>query len=428
MKPILIHLHIYYFYLYPELMDYIKKIKDRKFDLFVTISNQNQKIIDDIKLNFPSAHIDVVENRGYDVGPFIEVINSVNLDNYSFVLKLHTKRNIQNNFSILANGTSICGNRWRKNLLSFMDDWDETLDILEKNKNVGMVCGRNVLLNDREDRDEINTENLDNICKKIGFSIPKKYSFVAGTMFIARSEIFKPLQGKFKFEDFEKPQKNPTLAHYIERIFGILVTSCGYKILAIKNKFLYYVVKDKIEMIFAYFSRFLFQKKITTSGKTIIKIFKIPVYIKINSNNNYKKRYFLTEFNINSDGDKGNLVFIENNRQIPFEIKRVYYIWGIKKDFIRGKHSHKNLKQMIICVKGSCDFNLDDGVTLETIHLNSPNQGLYLCNNIWREFTNFSDDCVLMVLASNKYDKKDYIRNYYQFLNEVKNDKYYYSW
>ena len=410
MKPILIHLHIYHFCFYPELRDYIKKIKDQKFDLFVTMSNQNQKIIDDIKLHFPEAHIDIVENRGYDVGPFLKIMNEVNLDDYSYVLKLHTKGNVTNRCPILSNKFFIYGSTWRQNLLSFMDNWNETINVLEKYKNIGMVCGHNVLLNEKEDK--IDIENLDNVCKKIGFPIPKKYSFVAGTMFIARSNIFKPLQGKFKLEDFEKPRKEPTLAHYLERVFGILTEYSCYKIYIVKKNLFYYTIKNNLEVVSVRISRFFFQKKSTNSRKTIVKIFKIPVY------NKYKvdkdKKYFLTDFNINHFNN-GNLVALENNSQIPFKIKRVYYIYGMKEDIIREKHSHKNLEQIIVCVNGSCDFILDDGTKIETIHLDKPNQGLYLGYNIWREFTNFSDDCVLMVLASNKYDKKDYIRNYYQF-------------
>ena len=75
---------------------------------------------------------------------------------------------------------------------------------------------------------------------------------------------------------------------------------------------------------------------------------------------------------------------------------------------------------MIICVSGSCDFILDNGTERTTVHLNNPAQGLYLESNIWREFTNFSPDCVLMVLASEHYDERDYIRDYPTFLQQAK--------
>lgn len=129
--------------------------------------------------------------------------------------------------------------------------------------------------------------------------------------------------------------------------------------------------------------------------------------------------YKLIEFTIKGD-DRGSLVALESNQNIPFDIKRVYYVFGTDKDMIRGKHAHKKLEQVIICLSGSCDFILDDGLKKDTIHLEKPNKGLYIKNAIWREFTNFSPDCVVMVLASERYDEADYIRDYGEFLKMIK--------
>lgn len=124
--------------------------------------------------------------------------------------------------------------------------------------------------------------------------------------------------------------------------------------------------------------------------------------------------YKLINFPVHGNHE-GKLVALENNNEIPFEIKRVYYIWDTIHDAIRGRHAHKDLQQVIICVKGACDFILDDGKTRESVHLNNPAQGLYIKNNIWREFTNFSEDCVVMVLASEHYNPEDYIHDYNEF-------------
>jgi dTDP-4-dehydrorhamnose 3,5-epimerase-like enzyme len=113
------------------------------------------------------------------------------------------------------------------------------------------------------------------------------------------------------------------------------------------------------------------------------------------------------------------LVALEKGADFPFDIKRVYYIWGTDKNVVRGKHAHRKLEQVIICTSGSCDFILDDGKKRETVHLDNPAVGLHIKSNIWREFTNFSPDCVVMVLASEHYDESDYIRNYEQFKQEV---------
>lgn len=130
--------------------------------------------------------------------------------------------------------------------------------------------------------------------------------------------------------------------------------------------------------------------------------------------------YKLIEFTIRGDY-QGNLVPVESGVDIPFEIKRVYYIWGTDYAAVRGHHAHRKLEQIIIPIAGNCDFILDDGKTREKVHLSSPNQGLYIKHNIWREFTNFSKDCVILVLASEHYDEADYIRDYETFLKEVNN-------
>ena len=129
-------------------------------------------------------------------------------------------------------------------------------------------------------------------------------------------------------------------------------------------------------------------------------------------------KYDLLTFPVHGD-HTGSLVALEKGADFPFDIKRVYYIWGTDKNAVRGKHAHRKLEQVIVCTSGSCDFILDDGKERTTVHLNSPAQGLHIKSNIWREFTNFSPDCVVMVLASEHYDESDYIRNYQTFLTEV---------
>lgn len=125
--------------------------------------------------------------------------------------------------------------------------------------------------------------------------------------------------------------------------------------------------------------------------------------------------------NFQIHGDKrGSLISLEQDKNIPFAIKRVYYIFDTKADVRRGFHSHKNLKQILICVSGCCKILLDDGKEKKVIDLNSPQKGLLINKNIWREMYDFSDDCVLMVLANGIYEESDYIRDYQQFLESIK--------
>lgn len=119
-------------------------------------------------------------------------------------------------------------------------------------------------------------------------------------------------------------------------------------------------------------------------------------------------------------GDKrGSLIALEENKNIPFDVKRIYYIFDTKTNVSRGFHAHYNLEQVAICLKGSVTFILDDGKERKSVLLNSPRVGLHIRGLIWREMHDFSDDCVLMVVASEHYDEADYIRDYDTFLNEV---------
>lgn len=124
-------------------------------------------------------------------------------------------------------------------------------------------------------------------------------------------------------------------------------------------------------------------------------------------------------FNTIGDG-RGQLVALESNKNIPFDIKRVYYMTGMKPGAPRGFHAHRQLQQVAVCLAGYCRFILDDGRTREEAWLDSPAKGLVIGDLIWREMHDFSPDCVLMVLASEYYDEADYIRDYEQFLETVR--------
>ena len=117
--------------------------------------------------------------------------------------------------------------------------------------------------------------------------------------------------------------------------------------------------------------------------------------------------------------DRGSLVALEGGNTVPFEIKRVYYIFGTEQNVARGFHSHYNLKQVAICVTGRCRMILDDGKNREEVWLDSPTKGLLIGDLVWREMHDFSKDCVLLVLASEHYDENDYIRNYDEFIKVI---------
>ena len=129
-------------------------------------------------------------------------------------------------------------------------------------------------------------------------------------------------------------------------------------------------------------------------------------------------KYQIIQFQQHGD-DRGQLVALENGKEIPFETKRVYYMYDTKTGVRRGFHAHKTLRQILICTSGSCKIHLDDGKETAEVPLNKPYEGLLIESNMWREMYDFSPDAVLMVLASDMYDEKDYIRNYDEFLKYV---------
>ncbi len=119
---------------------------------------------------------------------------------------------------------------------------------------------------------------------------------------------------------------------------------------------------------------------------------------------------------------RGNLSFIEENNQIPFQIKRVYYLYDVPSGATRGGHAHKALQQIIIALSGSFDVVLDDGVTKRQIFLNRPHYGLYIPPGVWRELENFSSNSVALSLVSERYDESDYIRDYEVFKRGIANN------
>ena len=118
--------------------------------------------------------------------------------------------------------------------------------------------------------------------------------------------------------------------------------------------------------------------------------------------------------------DRGQLVAIEAMKDLPFEIKRVYYIYDTLPGVRRGFHAHLNLQQILLCVNGSCKIHLDNGTDTAEVTLDKPNEGLYISNDMWREMYDFTPGTVLLVLASEYYDEADYIRNYDDFIKMVR--------
>ncbi len=133
---------------------------------------------------------------------------------------------------------------------------------------------------------------------------------------------------------------------------------------------------------------------------------------------NLRDKYSVIEFKQNGD-ERGRLVVVEGSQDIPFEIKRVFYIYGSDSNVIRGQHANKKTEFILINVSGTSKVRVDDGFNQEIIELNKPHMGVYISKMLWKDMYSFSKDSVLLVLASEHYDSNEYIRNYEKFLLEV---------
>lgn len=119
------------------------------------------------------------------------------------------------------------------------------------------------------------------------------------------------------------------------------------------------------------------------------------------------------------DSATGSIVIAQGERDVPFPIRRVYFLHGVPARQARGAHAHKRLTQIAVCAKGRCRFHLDNGRETADVVLSSPHEGIVLRPMLWREMSEFSPDCVLLVLASDYYDESDYIRSYEEFKRDV---------
>jgi len=217
---IAIIIHLYYLDLWQELQDYLKNITS-KFDLFVTIpSHISEEEIIKISESYPHIHLYMTENRGRDVLPFLQIMKLIGTDSYEYICKIHSKKT----------GDSALGNVWRKllyyDLIGSDDVVKNIIHTFEKDDHTGVITGKNTIL-DSERYTYGNDAKIAQLAKQAKLIYDRHYYFAAGTMFWTRSALLKPIvdlfiAGELHFEE-ESGQIDDTLAHAIERFFGIIV-------------------------------------------------------------------------------------------------------------------------------------------------------------------------------------------------------------
>lgn len=290
MKPLLIHIHVYYQRLWPELRDRVLYLSGLglRFHLVVTLVEECPQLEAEVQRLFPGAEVRMVPNRGYDIAPFMGVLQSVNLEDFSYVIKLHTKRDVEQAVVCLcvASPFNMRGSRWREALLGFSKpgNFECCLQAFAQNPRCGMVAHHLVICPrvTKKDKEQYHTWlRAAELVRQLGLPEPPNQHYVMGSMFMCRAGLLKPLLGlNLKPEDFPLPDPEhleETLAHVLERCLGAVVTAQGYEIcdcFSPRGDYMrefFWVAAQRVV-------HFLYSRKVTRKGNTLVKVCKIPVF------------------------------------------------------------------------------------------------------------------------------------------------------
>lgn len=284
MTRIFVHIHLYYFDMLPEIETRLRNITE-PYDLFVTMPPENEPLRADVLRFKPDADVRVVENRGFDVAPFIDVLNRVDLNKYDYVVKLHTKRDML--VGTVRNGFDVSGEKWRRLSLRFLEtraSLERILRAFETDETLGMFGDYRLICRKDGKGERQAADDAAAMIERLGLPAGR-YAYVMGTMFIARAKLFEPLKRlNLTAADFvagteangEQQRGADPLPYALERVFGYLSGAQGYMIKdPLHGKT--YQIAARIGSIVG---RFLYRKKIGYDGKTVVKICKIPVFVK----------------------------------------------------------------------------------------------------------------------------------------------------
>lgn len=273
MKPILIHTHVFYLNIFQQMRPLLDDIiKNYPTECWFTYIEGNEEIQAELK---DYEHVLPVSNQGFDIAPYLKVLNQVNLSKYSYIIKLHTKRDVPLG-SVLKN-CDVGGERWRERLLSFLkpDHFCACMQAFAQDEKLGMVAD-NMLIFSKEPSDNAAWEKSIALMNQHGYT-PKRCAFVAGTMFMCRANLMKFVLEVFSKKEFKPTRREDvlTLAHVAERFMGHAIYAQGYTIRCpYVPKWQQMVFLDYIIAI----KRCFFYRKVTTKGQLLIKVCKIPVY------------------------------------------------------------------------------------------------------------------------------------------------------
>lgn len=276
---ILVHLHLFYQNMLPEMLKLLHSLDNYEYDLFATVVNASPETLAELRRFKPDVTIIDVENRGYDVAPFVKVLQLADLSRYDYVIKLHTKQNLKRR-AWLKN-ISFTGDSWRQLLVSFMASAEQLRRTLAlfRNPETGMVSHYNLIIKaGREDR--LANARADKMLAEMGLRTEDR-SFVAGTMFVIRAKLLQPLKDypcrMDDFEPYNRETPGGTLAHVYERLFGYVVTAQGQKIVSYAEETDAVKFGHLLRRAALMVGRMILQVKINRKNRFIVKVFKIPL-------------------------------------------------------------------------------------------------------------------------------------------------------
>lgn len=286
---IAVHLHIFYTDMWDLMRSYLTNLQGTPYHLYVTLIRENRQLAEKIKSFHAESTIWVVENRGYDVGPFLYFLHQIDLSQYDYILKLHTKGNMPDGIREVCE--RYMGKTWWRTLMlqSVLGSKQQVLnnlEIFEQNPKVGMLGSEYLIVDTRFDTD-IMRDYLQSTLEKLGYSNTRHDTFIAGTIFMVRSSLMQIIKDNFTLADFEPSQKgchDGTLAHVMERLLGILPQVQGYTLQGVgKNKRYERIRAWQPILLSAYgiwfrIRNFIFRRVETKSKHLLIKICKIPVW------------------------------------------------------------------------------------------------------------------------------------------------------
>lgn len=279
MKPrIAVHLHVYYTDMWNEIRQYLDNLNKFEYRLFVTIVTEDAALKKQIKQFHSDTVFMTVENRGYDVGPFIHFLHQIDLNAYDLIFKIHTKNN-KIGVKTLLNHRYVSRFDWFRLLIGALLGSEKlvktNIAAFQSNVALGMIGSKYLIASDSACSKEIQGK-IREIFEKTNGTVLSKIKFVAGTMFIVRAKAMQIAKNNFSLSDFEPTDgsvKDGSLAHVVERCFGCWVVAQGYKIKGFDA--------DKCFEWASFASalgRFAFQTKITHTNKKLVKVCKIPVW------------------------------------------------------------------------------------------------------------------------------------------------------